>query len=378
VGGRLAARAALRGYFDLRGASADWLSVAELSLDAAIRDGDPVAEAGAQINLGQARLVTGDRATAIIHVTRAQTLARAAGWTDGTALACLLVGLAHLDGGRLTSAIDMFADAVVAGRRAGAAAFEAYALDNLATAYRQHGDLVRAEQTVPSALPLYQCSGCVSGEAHAHATLADLCWAFDHPDDARRHADRALTLYVRVGNVVGEWYARYILAGFCPDGGDLESAVRTARSATDVLDRHGERQYLWGAWRRLAELYTRADRPVAARAAAARALRVARAADAPYLTAAALVGLARSGLRVESAARIVEYLDEASALAETAGYRVVRADILALRARVLSDEGRPAEAAAIAGRAAAAYRSTGHRRGERLTAPPVTVLTGRP
>ncbi len=355
----------LRGYFDLRGETADWLALADLALRAARDDGAPRAYAAAEHNLAHVLLFTGKRAEAIIHGHRFLEASRQSGWLRGEALAGASLGAIYLDTGRVDTAVSHLRSSLRLARRSGELVVEANALANLGIAHLQLGELIEAGRRTRLALARYRQHGdCFSGEAHALTLLAELDCALDKPHDSLRRSTLALGIYRKAGNLVGEAYARYTAASACPEDGDLDAAVAEARQAVDLAERAGEPAYASEANRVLAELHLRAGHAESARHAFVRALASARAASAAYQTATALIGLAVAAADLEpDTPADARHLDEAAGIAADCRFRVVAADVLVARARI---GGPPPDAGALR-QAIEIYHAAGHRQGERRT-----------
>jgi DNA-binding SARP family transcriptional activator len=355
----------LRGYFDLRGETTDWLALADLALRAARADGALQAYAAAEHNLSHVLMFTGKRTEAITHGHRFLEASRESGWLKGEVLAATNLGAVYLDNGRVDTALSHLRSSLRLARQSGELAQEANALENLGVAHLQLGELVEAGRRIRLALTRYRQHGdCFSGEAHALTLLAELDCALDRPEDAVRRCALALDIYRKSGNLVGEAYAGYTAASACPDDGDLDAAVDEARHAVDLVERAGELIYASEANHILAELHLRAGRADAAHRAATRAVASARAASAPYQTATALVALAVAAAGLEPGIPADGLLlDEAGRIAADCRFRILTADVLVARACLGS--GSP-DADALRP-ALEIYHAAGHRRRERRT-----------
>ncbi|WP_203996545.1 helix-turn-helix domain-containing protein [Virgisporangium aurantiacum] len=351
---------ALRGYFDLRGSSGDWLAVATLAVDAATRDSGLYARASAELSLATALTSVGRKSAAIAHALRSLAFSHEAGWDEGEATACGTLGSLYIGSAAVGAAAGYLNRGMDIFRRLGNLAGEANALDNLCTAHITLGNLESAAEGLRQALDLYRRADLSSGEGHALTRLAELHWAFDQDRTARRHANRALTAYRSAGHLVGEGYARVTLAVNAPDGA-LGGAIRQANHALDGIRRAGDRLYETKALNCLGNLYRRAGDAPAAHATYTRSLELARAIDDPHQAAVILVGLAQ----VAGADRSADHLDEAADIARVHGFRVVSADVHAARARALLARGERAAGTAVARQAADLYRATGNARGAR-------------
>jgi tetratricopeptide (TPR) repeat protein len=351
----------LRGYFDLRGDTGDWMSVARLAVDAAEAEGGPHARAAAEYNFAHVLRATGRRSEAIAHAQRSLESSREAGWDDAESLACAALGMMSIDSGAIGTASKYLNRALDICRRMGNVVGEANALDNLCDADIRLGNLVRAERRLRRALRLYRRIAVPSGEGHALVRLAELLWAFDRDPVARRYALGALTVYRTTGHVVGEGYALATVAAFCPDGAPLDPAIGQAAHAVDLIGRAGDRQFEIHALICLASLHLRADDHRAALTSYTRALALARYLDDPHHQATSLIGLAH----VTDGHRGSAHLVEAAGIAAAHGFRVVAADVQTARARALLATGQLATGADAARAAADLHRATGNTRGER-------------
>ena len=161
---------ALRGYFRRGMHTADWLTAAQATIDAA--GAVPVAErlrvlAMGRLSLGLLHQTTGKPADAVTHFTAAADAARAAGWMEleGSALGSL--GMMAWRGGDLAEAARLLRQASVLARSDGNLAVEANNLGNLAIVTGALGQVAEAVVAYEELIPLFRRTGSRDGEAHA-------------------------------------------------------------------------------------------------------------------------------------------------------------------------------------------------------------------
>ncbi|RKT54010.1 AfsR/SARP family transcriptional regulator [Saccharothrix australiensis] len=356
AGGDLAEHAwlladALRGYFWLRMATVDWLTVALAARRAA--EGDPTARASAELSLGNLHFLLSEHARAIEHSTAALRLAEEGGWHAGQASAHNNLGGIHRQSGHLAEAAAHFARSLEIDRRHGLHAGQMASLNNLAIVAWQLGRLADSTEYFTQALRLRRQSQAPQGIALALGNLGELWHTRGEPDEALRHLTEALGIHREIGARVAEAGNLTTLAAIHNDLGDLPAAYEHARTSLMLARDTGERRIEAGALHVLGDIHRRAGQEADALDCYRQAALLAREADDDFLAAEALIGQGRA--------------EEALAIARKAGYRVVEGKALTALARAELAAGNTAAADAHAREALEIHRSTGHRPGEAHT-----------
>ncbi|PSL53806.1 DNA-binding SARP family transcriptional activator [Saccharothrix carnea] len=338
---------ALRGYFWLRMATVDWMTVASTALRAA--EGEPVARAAAELSLANLRFLRAEHAAAIEHSTRALRLAEQGGWPGGQASAHNNLGGIHRQSGHLTEAAEHFARSVDINRRSGLVAGLLAALNNLAIVAWQLGRLAESTDYFTEALRLGDEARAPQAIALAKGNLGELWHTRGDLDRASEYLTEALRVHREIGARVAEAGNLTTLAAVHNDRGDRAAAYEHGRTSLMLARDTGDRRIEAGALHVLGDIHRRAGQEGDALDCYRQAVELAREAEDDFLEAEALIGLGRA--------------DEALAIARKAGYRVVEAKALTALARTA-----PAEEAVVHARKALdLHRGTGHLAGEAHT-----------
>ncbi|MEV0676296.1 BTAD domain-containing putative transcriptional regulator [Actinosynnema sp. NPDC050436] len=349
---------ALRGYFWLRMATEDWLTVATTARRAA-PDTDPAAQASAELSLGNLHFLLADHAAATTHSTHALTLADRGGWPAGQASAHNNLGGVHRQSGRLARAAEHFAASLELDRRHGLVAGQMAALNNLAIVAWQLGRLADSTDYFTQALRLRRESRAPQGIALALGNIGELWHTRGEPDKALEHLTEALDIHREIGARVAEAGNLATIAAVHNDLGDTQRAYEHARTALMLARDTGERRAEAGALLALGDIHRRAGHAQDARDCHRRAATLARETDDDFLEAEALIGGGQP--------------DRALEIARRAGYRVVEGRALTALAQAALAKGDAPAAVAHARAALEIHRATGHRPGEAHT----LVVLGR-
>ncbi|WP_433271898.1 BTAD domain-containing putative transcriptional regulator [Actinosynnema sp. CS-041913] len=342
---------ALRGYFWLRMATVDWLTVARAARHAAAEN--PAARASAELSLANLHFLRSEHAKAIEHSTAALRLAEQGDWPAGQASAHNNLGGIHRQSGHLTEAAEHFARSLEIDRRHGLPAGEMAGLNNLAIVAWQLGRLADSTDYFTQALRLRREARAPQGIALALGNVGELWHTRGEPDRALAHLTEALGIHREIGARVAEAGNLTTLAAIHNDLGDLPTAYEHARTSLMLARDTGERRIEAGALHVLGDIHRRAGQPADAKDCYRQAVALARETGDDFLEAEALIGYGRP--------------DEALAIARKAGYRVVEGKALTALARAELAKGNTAEAVAHAREALETHRTTGHRPGEAHT-----------
>jgi DNA-binding SARP family transcriptional activator len=191
---------ALRGYFQLRRYTSDWLTVANAALEAAHHEGDVAGQAAARHSLGTAYRSIGDHHEALRQYAKGLDLARQCGWRASEATALGNLGIVSRKLGRLRSAAGRLDAALTIDRRLGRRAGEANNLSMLASVYLEMGRLPDAAACFSRALELNTLIGSRHGEALALTGLGQLCLERGLLDEAGAHLAAARQRCAEVGD----------------------------------------------------------------------------------------------------------------------------------------------------------------------------------
>ncbi|MDR3036400.1 MAG: tetratricopeptide repeat protein, partial [Kitasatospora sp.] len=354
--------ATLQDLMQHRRSLAEWIRLAELALQGAEREQDPLGCASMRLSLGAARWRAGDLANVVVEYEAAQEQARRADWPYGEAVALQGIGVGTKQLGRPREALGFYRQAVTLFRAVGRASDQAAALSNTASAHLVLGEPAQAGAALDEALPLARdtphfhalilvnrglvCqrlgaldeAGAVLGEALETAVAAGSEYAqaialetlgmvhadADRPVPARQAFTRALELADRAENNVCRTACHVGLAALARTGGRPAEAAEHLAQARELADRTGETigrtTVLWGT----GELHLANGEPVEALRAQAAAQDLAHE-GAQFLLARLrlLAALAHQALDDPTQARLAA--EDACRLARASGERLVQA-----------------------------------------------------
>lgn len=304
----------LRGYFDMRMYTVDWLAAARLGLSCAEREGDLRAQAAARLSLALLDWKHSRYPQAAAHYTRALTLAGRAGWPEGRGAALGNLGKVYADVGRLEQAAAYYAEALTVDRR-------------------------------------------TTGQAVIQGNLGEVYLDLGRLDDAMRTLTQALDLHRQAGSRGSEAVVLRGLALVHRARGDRPAALRLATEAVAVARGIGGQRQLAKALNAVAVLHHEAGRSRLASAASREALTLARDRGDRCGEIEALTVLA-------AVCRDIEHVEDALTLARRTGARALAARAEVTLAELHLAQGRLSEAAATAETALSSHAETGQRLGQ--------------
>ncbi|MCS7475737.1 BTAD domain-containing putative transcriptional regulator [Umezawaea endophytica] len=350
----------LRRFFHDHGRRAEWLELAPVVLDAAVRRGARSAAALVHLSIGGAYFREGRHEEGVHHSTEAVLASRACGWRECEATAVANLGSMLEWTGRLTEAVEHSSRAIELFRELGNRSGENLALNSLSCHYRQLGRLAEAEERLGEAIAL--CRGEELGfwEAANLADLGSVLLGTGRAAEAELTLLRALESFGALGSRFGQATALNGLSALHEAGGRYGAAGDAAEEALGFARQDGDRPVEVGALIALG----RARQGLGDLAAAEDHLRSA------WETAT------RSGLRVHLAdasaalarvlaatGRVVEADEHARGALESAragGYRLLEAEALMSASAVEIAAGRPARAEDAVREALRIWQATGH------------------
>lgn len=238
----------LNGYFLLRRATLDWQAVAEAGVRAARADGDLVAYAMTELNLGMVHTMRSTGSVAETHHARAADLARRAGWLDGEAVALNNLARSSWLAARLDETIDCLSGALALHRRSGRKAGEAVTLANLAVAHLErarHREHDRAREAA------------VGSPEAAEPAEPDEPDEPDSRSESLRLLYEALALHQATDDRRNEGDTIRIVAEAHRDMGDYALALELSEQALAIAHETGDLRYAAAARNTRATVHTR-------------------------------------------------------------------------------------------------------------------------
>jgi DNA-binding SARP family transcriptional activator/tetratricopeptide (TPR) repeat protein len=302
----------LRGYFDMRMYTVDWLAAARTGLHCAELARDLRAQAAARLSLALLDWKQSRYPQAIEHYMQALNLTEREGWLAGHAAALGNLGKVYADLGRLELAAVHYGKALAIDRRTGDRIGQAIKLGNL-------------------------------GEVH-------LC--LGRLDDAMAMLTEALTLHRQAGSRGSESIVLRGLALVHREVGNAAEALQLAGEAVAVARGIGGQRQLAKALNALATIHHDAGNNRLAAAAHQEALVLARDRGDRCGEIEALTGLA-------TISNNTDYAAEAVVLARQTGARAPEARALTALAQIHLANGRPQDAITTARTALAIHAETG-------------------
>jgi DNA-binding SARP family transcriptional activator/tetratricopeptide (TPR) repeat protein/DNA-binding XRE family transcriptional regulator len=358
---------ALRGYFWLRRWTVEWAVAAGAGLAAAERAGDLPAQAAGQLSLGGASQTMGNHPQAVHHYTRALTLARQAGWTDGHANALSNLGVVHWWSGNLRQAADHHAQALTLSRQTGRLGGQANTLLNLGLVQRDLGRLQEAAGHQTQAVALHRQLGARDGEAHALAALGEIDHDLGYLDRALEHLTHALTLHQELGDRFGLAQVMCTLAAVHRDAGRYRQGLELAQAALRTAAEVGHSPTEARARSTLASIHGHLGDTEAALGQHQQALELARQTATSAVEIGALLGLAETYQQTGRHARAVDRAELACRSAHRSGFGVLEGQAHTVLAAAHHRLGDHEQALAHAELALASHRRSGHRLGQART-----------
>lgn len=226
---------AMTDFLDWRGHWHDWAATQRVALSAAIRLGDPAAEAAARLILGQAGARSGNYDQASEHLTQCLRLFRQLGDRAGEARTHQFLLYVAEHQARYADALSHARHALAHYRAILSPLGQAAAINDIGWCHAQLGDYQRARARCRQALALYRKLGDRRGEAH---TWDSLGYAEHH---LGRHAQAAVC-YQHALSLARELRDRFSEADVLTHLGDARAAVdpvgaRDAwQQALDIFD----------------------------------------------------------------------------------------------------------------------------------------------
>jgi DNA-binding SARP family transcriptional activator/tetratricopeptide (TPR) repeat protein len=352
----------LRGYFSRRH-PVDWLALAQIYLDVAVRAGDPRAEVAAHQGLAHARWSLSQHTQAIEHLTAALALTRTAGWKDDEACVAGNMGLVYADWGQTQLAIDQLTNAATMNRRAGNRRQEAANLINLGHLYNDQGQLRRAVECQTRALDFYRRAGLPDGAAAALNNLAHAHYQLGELTQALAHLDEALGLHHDADDRSGRASSLCLSASIHRDMGQPREALDHARQALDHSRTIGDQRGEISALTALGSIHHRLGNHQRGTELCSEALDLASMINAGKLRAGALLGLAACHLIQGRNNEAYNLACQALTIARQAGFRLLEGQALGALAKIHLSADQPSDAAEYAHQALIVHLETGHRPG---------------
>jgi DNA-binding SARP family transcriptional activator/tetratricopeptide (TPR) repeat protein len=325
---------ALRGYFWLGMHIVDWQSAAHAALAAADAEGNPLAQAAAQLSLGDSHYRQGRRHRAIERYEAALTLAEQTGWGRCEAAAVCQLGVMYRDSGRVRHAVEYLDRGLKLCRANGFRHGEAVTLIHLGRAHLQLGRLARAGAYCAKALAINRAIGSRLGEATVLGYLGEIRHAEGRLDEAVEHLSHALPLFRELGDRTNEASALRVLAAARDEQGATGEAAELGQAALTLARELGDRKIEAEVLNTLGALAHRAGRHRDAVANHDRAHALTRETGDRHPEADALIGLAAEHRCLGDHDSALHHARRALAVAREADY-----GLLEDRARAIIDTG---------------------------------------
>ncbi len=357
---------ALRGYLTLRVHAVDWLTAARAAQGAANADGDPLAQAAAELNLGGYQWFQARYRQAIDHQVRTLELARKADWRAGQATAFINLGGLHGMLGELDQATAYLAEGVALARRTGNVASQAVGLTNLGLMWCERGDLDKAIDHHRQAMVLHR-HGSRSARAAALDLLSVAYYLQGRLEQAQDHLARALALNREIGARSGEASTLAGLALTHAERGHFDQALDLVRTALAHARDTGHRSDEADTLITSATVHHRIGEHRQALEHHRQALRIARDTGYRYAQTEALVGLADALTALDEPHQALIPGQHGLTLARTSRYRLLEGRAHTTLATIHHRLGDHRKAADYARRALAVHAGTGHRLGTART-----------
>jgi len=232
---------ALRGFFDLRRPSAEWLAWASTGVTAARRAGDRDGQAWTLDCLGHAHSGLGKFTDALGCYTEARDIRRETGDRWGENVNSMInLGCTYLELSRFDLGLDCFQRVLAAAREAGNKYVQSLALVNLAETYiglaRPEDVLACAEQAVQMTREI----GYRQAEGTALGSVATAYRAMRQPARARDWYQQALVVRRQIGDRHGEAEILRDLGDLSAEAGHAQAASRSWHQALAILEGLGD------------------------------------------------------------------------------------------------------------------------------------------
>ncbi len=237
----------LRGYFDMKMYTVDWLAAAQTALQCAELEQNLCGQAAARLSLALLDWKQSHYPQAIEHYRCALSLTDRAGWAAGHAAALGNLGKVYADLGQLDLAAEHYTSALVIYRRTGDHTAQAVTLGNLGEVYLGLGQPDDAMATLTEALTLHRQVGSQGSESIVLRGLALVHRDLGDPAEALRLATEAVAVARGIGGQRQLAKALNTLAALHHDD---RFATATHQEALDLArdrsDRYGEIEALTG------------------------------------------------------------------------------------------------------------------------------------
>jgi DNA-binding SARP family transcriptional activator len=232
---------ALRGFFDLRRPSAEWLACASTGVAAARRAEDRGGQAWTLDCLGHAHSGLGQFTEALGCYTEARDLRRETGDRWGENVNSMInLGCTYLELSKFDLGLDCFQRVLIAAREAGNKYVQSLALVNLAETYTR---LARPQDVLAcarQAVRLTREIGYRQAEGTALGSVATAYRAMGQRGRARDWYRQALVVRRQTGDRHGEAEILRDLGDLSAEAGHARAASRLWRQALAVLDGLGD------------------------------------------------------------------------------------------------------------------------------------------
>lgn len=237
----MAIPAAMHGFLRTQGYWDDALALQRTALNAARRQGDSLAEAGALSDLGDMQFMTGAYSAATVSLNRALEIFHSHENRLGEAVALKCLGFVQYETGENTAAIASLSRALECYREAGNQIEEASTLGSLAVVQQVTGDYPAAIANQMRALELHRALGNTFGEANALNFLGVVQEATGDHAAAAASQEQALELNRALGNRFGEANALNHLGVVQEAIGDHAAAAASQAKALELYRDLGHR-----------------------------------------------------------------------------------------------------------------------------------------
>jgi DNA-binding SARP family transcriptional activator len=347
---------ALRGFFAIRRHLSDWLGVAEAALAAADAAGDPLGTVSARLGLAQVLWMSGRRNESVNHLKDAHAAATTIGWRDAEAHCLSNLGAVYAKLGRLGEAVEYLVQARDVRPRTDEPTV-AIAVDqtNLGHVCYERGQFKQAASHARCAVDLHRDVESPGVKAHARANLGEALLALGDEAAAAEHLTAAAGVFRDLGEQGGEASALMRLARVRLWAGDRRAAGEQASAAVAAARESGAGHVEAAALNLLGLIDHEPDRHD-------QALRVAHAAEAPYVEAQVLLGYAETLTARGRFGEAAAYARQALIHAQQREFRALEGHALTALAEVRAAQGSVAQSYGLAKLALSIHRETGHTR----------------
>jgi tetratricopeptide (TPR) repeat protein/transcriptional regulator with XRE-family HTH domain len=348
--------AAMHGFLRTQGYWDDALALHRAALDAARRQGDSLAEAGALADLGDMQFMTGAYPAATASLNRALETFHGHGNRLGEAVALKCLGFVQYETGENAAAIGSLSRALECFREVGNRTEEASTLGSLAVVQQVTGDYPAAIANQTLALELNRALGNTFGEANALNFLGVVQEATGDHAAAAASQTLALELNRALGNRFGEANALNHLGVVQEATGDYAAAAASQAKALELYRDLGHRMGEANALNSLGALARATGDYPAGTAHLEQALKLFRDLGILQGEAEVLNTMGELSLAASQPGEAQARHEQAAAIADRIGHPAEQARALEGIGRCHLHNGRPEDAAEALRRALAIYR----------------------